>query len=132
MIEHFKKRFKNIGDSFSKEDHFIRKRLIIYRQILERGEVTTDDSLAQLELLKAGLLIKQQGKLKVYNRLYQEVFTLNWVEKQLVPDNIANEISAWTEDEQILAEKLREIVLTCEEHIRRNRARGKSARYYKY
>jgi WD40 repeat protein len=117
MREHFKKRFKNIGDSFSKKDHFIRKRLIIYRQILERGEVTTDDSPAQLELLKAGLLIKQQGKLKVYNRLYQEVFTLNWVEKQLVPDNIANEISAWVEDEEILCKKLREIVLTCEERI---------------
>lgn len=117
MREHFKTHFKNIRDSFSKKDHLVRKRLIIYRQFLELGEITTNDSPAQLELLKAGLLIKQQGKLKVYNRLYQEVFTLNWVEKQLVPDNIANEISAWTEDEQILAEKLREIVLTCEEHI---------------
>ncbi len=117
MREHFRERFQNIRDSFEKEDNLVRKRLIIYRQILELGEVTTDDSPAQVELLKVGLLIKQQGKLKVYNRLYQEVFTLNWVEKQLVPDNIANEISAWAEDEEILCKKLREIVLTCEEAI---------------
>ncbi|NEP44194.1 MAG: WD40 repeat domain-containing protein, partial [Okeania sp. SIO2H7] len=55
----------------------------IDRQILQGLEVTTDDSREQIELILSGLVVKEKGKLKVKNRIYQEVFNLEWVEKQL-------------------------------------------------
>ncbi|HEY9609688.1 AAA-like domain-containing protein [Allocoleopsis sp.] len=55
----------------------------IYQQILQQGEVTTDDSREQMELLLSGLVEKQQGFLKVKNPIYQNVFDCSWVEEQL-------------------------------------------------
>jgi WD40 repeat protein len=47
------------------------------------GGVIADGSPEQKELRLSGLVVLQQGKLKVYNRIYAEVFNLEWVEKQL-------------------------------------------------
>ena len=55
----------------------------IYQQILQGVEVSTDDSREQIELILSGLVIKKEGLLKVKNRIYAEVFNLEWVEKQL-------------------------------------------------
>ncbi|MBD2772943.1 AAA-like domain-containing protein [Iningainema tapete] len=57
--------------------------LSIYQQILQGVTVLCDESHEQIELLLSGLVVKQQGILKVRNRIYQEVFNLEWVEKQL-------------------------------------------------
>lgn len=54
----------------------------IYQQILQQGEVTTDNSPEQMELLLSGLVEKHQGFLKVKNPIYQNVFDLEWVEEQ--------------------------------------------------
>ena len=45
--------------------------------------VLADGSPEQTELRLSGLVVQQQGRLKVYNRIYAEVFNLEWVEKQL-------------------------------------------------
>ena len=55
----------------------------LYQQILQKGEIATDDSREQMELRLTGLVVKRQGKLKVYNRIYESVFNWEWVEKQL-------------------------------------------------
>ena len=55
----------------------------IYQQILQGVKIDTDDSREQTELILSGLVVKQQGLLKVKNRIYQEIFNLKWVEKQL-------------------------------------------------
>ncbi|MBW4671513.1 MAG: tetratricopeptide repeat protein [Cyanomargarita calcarea GSE-NOS-MK-12-04C] len=55
----------------------------LYQQILQQREITADDSREQMELRLSGLVVKQQGKLRVYNRIYESVFNCNWVEKQL-------------------------------------------------
>ena len=47
------------------------------------GEVLADGSPEQTELRLSGLVVQQQGKLKVYNRIYEQIFNQNWVEKQL-------------------------------------------------
>ncbi len=57
--------------------------LDLYQQIRSDGEVLNNDSVEQSELLLSGLVGKQQDKLRVYNRIYQEVFNLNWVEAEL-------------------------------------------------
>jgi AAA-like domain/GAF domain len=57
--------------------------LDLYQQILLLGEVAADDSREQMELQLSGLVVKQQGKLKVCNRIYAAVFNRSWVNKAL-------------------------------------------------
>lgn len=55
----------------------------IYQQVLQGILISTDDSREQTELILAGLVIKQAGTLKIKNKIYQEIFNLDWVENQL-------------------------------------------------
>ena len=54
-----------------------------YQQLLCEGSLKADNSVEQEELLLSGLVNKQQGQLAVYNRIYAEVFNLNWVSREL-------------------------------------------------
>ncbi|MEH1771131.1 MAG: AAA-like domain-containing protein [Nostoc sp.] len=53
------------------------------RLIEEQSEVTADDTLEQSELQLSGLVVRQQGKLRIYNQIYREIFDFNWIENQL-------------------------------------------------
>ena len=61
--------------------------LELYQQI--RGasgkefEITANDTVEQSELLLSGLVARREGKLRVYNKIYQSVFNLGWVENEL-------------------------------------------------
>jgi tetratricopeptide (TPR) repeat protein len=57
--------------------------LELYQQICQEGESPTNDSPEQAELLHIGLIIQQQDKLKLGNRIYQGVFNYNWVNLEL-------------------------------------------------
>lgn len=75
--------------------------LLQYQQILQGVEVSVDDSREQIELLLSGLVDKQQGQLKVKNRIYQEVFNLAWVEKQLAKLRpYSQALDAWVASER--------------------------------
>lgn len=63
--------------------------LLLYKQILEQGEVVIDDSPEQMELLLTGLVVRQNGKLRVFNRIYEAVFNLAWVEQALTRIDIS-------------------------------------------
>ena len=64
-------------------DEQLASRLLgIYQQLLQGVETPTDDSREQIELLLSGLVVKQ-GYLQIKNRIYQEVFHREWVERQL-------------------------------------------------
>jgi WD40 repeat protein len=55
----------------------------IYQQILQNQSVVYDDSREQTELILSGLVIRQDNHLQVKNRIYAEVFNLNWVNQEL-------------------------------------------------
>ncbi|MEG4217905.1 AAA-like domain-containing protein [Microcoleus sp. Pol14C6] len=74
---------QTIRDRILRSEQRAARLLGIYQQILQRGEVATDDSREQMELLLSGLVEKQQGFLKVKNPIYQKVFDCSWVEEQL-------------------------------------------------
>lgn len=78
-----------------KQEHLktIRDRLLIseeisvallglYQQILQQVEMTADSSFEQMRLRLTGLVVQQQGKLRVYNQIYRNVFDLSWVENE--------------------------------------------------
>lgn len=58
--------------------------LELYQQILHQGEVVSVDSLEERELLLSGLVVKQQGSLKVHNRIYKLIFNWNWINLHLL------------------------------------------------
>ncbi len=57
--------------------------LRVYKTLLETGTVPADNSPDQLKLQMAGLVVKRDGQLQVYNRLYRVVFDLAWVQTVL-------------------------------------------------
>jgi WD40 repeat protein len=73
---------KTIRDRILRNEQRAGRLLGIYQQILQ-SDLQTDDSPEQTELILSGLVEKQQGYLKVKNRIYQQVFNLEWLEKQL-------------------------------------------------
>ena len=59
------------------------KLLKLYLRILQNDGVTANDSLEHKELRLIGLVVKQQGQLKIHNRIYKSVFNQTWVENTL-------------------------------------------------
>ncbi|MEJ6488049.1 AAA-like domain-containing protein [Nostoc punctiforme UO1] len=57
--------------------------LKIYKKILEKGEIDADDNSEQMKLRLSGLVVKQQQTIRVYNPIYQEVFSKEWVNNKL-------------------------------------------------
>src|SRR5919202_2572020 len=55
----------------------------LYQQILQQGEILANNTPEQMELRLSGLVVKKDSKLKVYNRIYQSVFNLGWIEEAL-------------------------------------------------
>ncbi|NEP11432.1 MAG: response regulator [Symploca sp. SIO2C1] len=66
----------------SNKQHLV-KLLELYRKILQGEEVVVADTPQQTELLLSGLVVKQQGLLRIHNRLYESIFDISWVEKIL-------------------------------------------------
>jgi hypothetical protein len=60
--------------------------LELYQQVRlaeEQSEIIADETLEQSELQLSGLVVRYQGKLRIYNQIYREIFNLNWIENQL-------------------------------------------------
>ncbi|NJK66100.1 MAG: hypothetical protein HC789_04670 [Microcoleus sp. CSU_2_2] len=87
---------QTICDRILSNEQRISRLLGLYQQILRSGEIASDDSFEQMQLRISGLVVKQHGFLRVYNRIYQEVFDGGWVEKKLAAVRpYAEAISGW-------------------------------------
>jgi chemotaxis protein histidine kinase CheA len=78
ISEHFQKLVQGIEQREQDTAELLR----LYQQVLEE-DVVVDDSPLQQNLLNLGLIKKEQGKLKVANRIYQAIFNEEWVEREL-------------------------------------------------
>ncbi|MEG4048557.1 AAA-like domain-containing protein, partial [Microcoleus sp. Pol17_C1] len=89
---------KTIRDRILRSEQRASRLLGLYQQILQHREIAAHDTPEQMELRLTGLVVKQSGKLKVYNPIYQSVFNLDWVEKQLAELRPYSEsFKAWIE-----------------------------------
>ncbi len=92
---------RTISDRLLRNEQAAGRLLAIYQQVLQGIDVATDDSREQIELLLSGLMVKQQGYLRVKNQIYQAVFNLEWVKKQLAALRpYSQAIDAWSESRQ--------------------------------
>jgi CHASE3 domain sensor protein len=74
---------KTIRDRLLKNKRQVSLILKLYRNILEREQMTVFDCPEIRELLLSGLVVKQQNHLIVHNRIYSSVFDRVWLETQL-------------------------------------------------
>ncbi len=94
---------RTIRDRILSNEQRTTRLLGLYQQILQQGEVATNNNPEQAELRLSGLVVKQQvgakasvPVLRVYNRIYQEVFNHSWVEEELGKLRLYYEaINAW-------------------------------------
>ncbi|MFB8789674.1 MAG: AAA-like domain-containing protein [Potamolinea sp.] len=75
---------RTIRDRIERNGQRAGRILGIYQKVLQEIEIKSDDSREQIELLLSGLVVRHEGILKVKNRIYQQVFNLQWVERRLV------------------------------------------------
>lgn len=76
--------FRTIRDRILKRDENKAAYLLdLYQQIWISGEIDTDNSIEQSDLQLAGIVVKKNGNLKTYNRIYQTIFDGLWIEKTL-------------------------------------------------
>ncbi|MEM9538659.1 MAG: AAA-like domain-containing protein [Cyanobacteria bacterium P01_E01_bin.42] len=75
--------FKTIRDRILRNKLYTGRLLGLYGEILQDGKIASDNSYEQILLRLSGLVVKKQEYLKVYNRIYENIFDLYWVEKEL-------------------------------------------------
>ena len=57
--------------------------LELYRQVLQQSEIEARESSEERELQLSGLVVKEGGKLRVYNPIYAAVFDELWIDGEL-------------------------------------------------
>jgi peptidoglycan hydrolase-like protein with peptidoglycan-binding domain len=68
-----------------------------------KGGISADESYEQLQLRLTGLVVKQNGKLRVYNPIYAQVFNRAWVDRALAdlrPEYYGVAFQKWQETEE--------------------------------
>ncbi len=73
---------KTIRDRLLLNEQYARCLLGLYQQILQTGAIKNNESDDHKALCLSGLVVRQ-GQLQVYNRIYERIFTLSWVEQEL-------------------------------------------------
>ncbi|MEC4812328.1 MAG: AAA-like domain-containing protein [Scytonema sp. PMC 1069.18] len=87
---------RTIRDRILSNEQYTSKLLGLYQEILKKGEIVADNSYNQAHLRLTGLVIEQQGKLRVFNRIYASIFNQSWVENELAKLRpYASAIAAW-------------------------------------
>ncbi len=54
----------------------------LYQNILIKGSILAQNTQQESQLRLSGLIVKQENQLKIYNRIYQAVFNIKWLEQE--------------------------------------------------
>jgi WD40 repeat protein len=88
--------FKTIRDRLLSKPQRTSQLLGLYRTIWQQGHIAADNSVEQSELRLTGLVVKGQEHLRVYNRIYREIFDQRWIDRELKKLRpYAEAIAAW-------------------------------------
>jgi WD40 repeat protein len=88
--------FKTIRDRLLSNPQRTSQLLGLYQTIWQQGHVIADNSSEQSELRLSGLVVKDREHLRVYNRIYREIFDRRWIDRELKKLRpYAEAIAAW-------------------------------------
>lgn len=74
---------KTIRKRILRDEESAVRLLGMYQQILQQKKIIADGTPEQIELRLSGLVVEQEGYLRVYNRIYEQIFHQKWVEQAL-------------------------------------------------
>lgn len=77
------KHFKTIHDRLLHDPQYVGQILGLYQRLQAGDIIPVDESIAQVTLRLSGLVISQQGRLAIANRIYRDVFNASWVLAEL-------------------------------------------------
>ncbi len=88
---------RTIRDRMLQDESRSARRLGLYQQILAQdGLPTNSANIDHIELRLSGLVVEQQGRLRVYNPIYAAIFNSNWAAHSLASLRpYARAITAW-------------------------------------
>jgi WD40 repeat protein len=111
---------RTIRDRILKNHQKACKLLDLYQIILQHGQLACDDSQEQRELRLTGLVIERDGKLKVYNRIYEAIFNQNWVTKALTDlRSYPEALESWVSTNQEAHKQAKQIVESAQQKAKR-------------
>ncbi|MBE7383121.1 MAG: AAA-like domain-containing protein [Leptolyngbya sp. SIO1E4] len=92
---------RTIRDRLLYDERRTGRLLGIYQRWLEGQVISADDSRDQIELLLSGVMVQQAGQLRSKNQIYEKVFDLAWVQRQLnALRPYAEAFDAWVASQQ--------------------------------
>lgn len=74
---------QTIIDRFYRKPDLVEKMLFLYQDILKQGEIKFEKEKEYEEIKLSGLVIQEKGYLRVYNKIYQNIFNEDWVKEKL-------------------------------------------------
>jgi hypothetical protein len=86
---------RTIRDRLLRDERSAGRLLGLYQQILRQGSISATDDPAHIALRLSGLVVEDQGQLRVYNRIYQRIFEIDWVNR------LMSEIRPYQEEFQL-------------------------------
>ena len=85
-----------VGDLNLNTDDTIRS-LKLYERVLQNNEILASESFETIRLQLSGILINRQGKLRVANPIYKDIFNSEWIRAQLSTFRpYSQELIAWS------------------------------------
>jgi hypothetical protein len=88
------------------------KILQLYQKILGKGSIRAQQKPEYLDLQLTGLVVKQNSRLKVYNRIYSEVFNQTWLASILSEISLENYLPNPLTEAKIDYSQLRDFLAT--------------------
>ncbi|MEL7245508.1 MAG: CHASE2 domain-containing protein [Cyanobacteria bacterium J06573_2] len=92
---------RTISNRILSNEQLAGRLLGIYQRILLGEIIKSNNTSEKIELLLSGLVINEQGIIKVKNRIYREIFNQAWVSEQL--ENLrpySDKFNAWIDSQQ--------------------------------
>ena len=74
---------RTISNRILSNEQLAGRLLGIYQQVLLGEKIPSNNSGEKIELLLSGLVVNEQGNIKVKNKIYRQIFNQKWVKQQL-------------------------------------------------
>ena len=112
--------------------------LELYQHIWQQGEVFSNGSEEETELINSGLIVRHQDKLKIAKSAYRSIYNQAWIDQELtrlqpygkirlklfglqakasLPYQVLTEVRNWTGNQPFLTQKLYQIIRNSELYI---------------
>lgn len=100
---------RTIRDQLLRAERPVWQLLGIYQRILQEGSIVAAEDSAYIELQLSGLVVEDQGRLRVNNRIYEAIFNQEWVNGYLSNSDLTRRLKLGQEIDKKLSNRFIEL-----------------------